>query len=125
MSVIASKPIADTPLAQWLEAQLIQRQWSRREASMNAGLSPISFQNYVQGSTPDSAACRAMAKLFGVEPVFVMKLAGHLVDEDFVPSSDRQTVIAAIHGLSSDQIADVTAYVEQFRKANADRKTGK
>jgi hypothetical protein len=67
-------------LQQWLEEKCNEQNLSWREASIKADLNPGAISAIMGGQVAGLESCKALAKLFRVSPVFVLRLAGHLED---------------------------------------------
>ena len=77
---MASATVELTPFAAWL-----QRQMERRKGmNMSSVATHIGARSGVvnawfnRGTLPNPESCRKIARLFGVSPLYVMELAGHL-----------------------------------------------
>lgn len=63
---------------QWLHGQLRRREMRPVELARRMGKSPTSVSRWLAGDRrPDSRSCDILADVFGVDPDFVLTLAGH------------------------------------------------
>ncbi len=100
----------EDPFIQWLREQVKAAGISYREASRRAGLSDSSVSDYLAGRRhPLPAACRQLARLFGVAEDSVLSLAGH---RSAAPRTDLE--YEGFFSLLREQPPAVLAEVERW-----------
>ena len=69
-------------LSYWLDEKLNERNESRREASLGAGLDHAAISRYINGTQPSVASCQKLAEYFGVPEKQVLEVAGYFPPEN-------------------------------------------
>jgi len=105
--VITDTKVAPPELIAWLDTELEKANLSDSEASRRAGLSHVAIYDIRSGLRPGVKKCQALARLFGMSPEYVLRLAGHLPPE--IPEHRRQEfeeIAAMLAGLPDGPIRD-------------------
>ena len=71
-------------LAEWLRVETARRRWSYREVARQSGYSNTAISGIANGDNTTPEVCRALARVFGVPPEDVMRLAGILPEHSAV-----------------------------------------
>ena len=66
----------------WLNKELSNRSWSRRELARRAGVSHTWVADVINGREPSWDFCAAIAPAFDMSPVEMLLLAGKLTSSD-------------------------------------------
>ena len=98
---------------EWIETELHQRQWSARHASLQAGLSPNTVAQYLNGKQPGLRACLALSALFRRPYTEVLVMAGHLQPPAHSHPT-RQAVNAILDDLPPAQLEQALIYVRML-----------
>ena len=77
---LTGQPMTQSNLAQWLIEECEKRNLSWAEASRNAGVSPNTISQIVNGVKPGQKRLSALAEYFGASPERVFRMAGLLPD---------------------------------------------
>ena len=117
----------------WLKAEWAAlerkkgRKYSARQLSIEAGLSPNTLYPLLNHPeiTPSPETCRKLAHIFGVEPLLVLEVAGHVSASDVVETAsefegalergDLQKLLLTAKELSPPEIQLVQQLVDQLR----------
>lgn len=118
---------------QWLKAEweTLERRtgekYSARRLSMEAGLSPNTLYQLLKHPEvePRPETCRKLAAFFGVAPLLVLQLAGHVPSKEAAETltefeaalqrGDLQTLILSAKDLSATEVQLVQQMVDQLR----------
>jgi transcriptional regulator with XRE-family HTH domain len=74
-----ARPGPDSALAEFLRAELTARKWSNSRLARACGVSESLVSRWKNGHTvPTANNCTSIAEAFGVEPDYVLRLAGHM-----------------------------------------------
>ena len=118
---------------QWLKSEweTLERRtgekYSARRLSIKAGLSPNTLYPLLKNPEvkPQPETCRKLAAFFGVPPLLVLQLAGHVPSKEAAETlaeleaalqrGDLQTLILSAKDLSSAEVQLVQQMVDQLR----------
>lgn len=98
----------------WLSNELKERGLTHQQFADLAGVSRPAVSNVLRGAIPASADfVLACARALQVEPVSLLRLAGHVAEEEAPEASDPLAgMIATIRELPPDKLEIVRAFVE-------------
>ena len=99
----------------WLEQELAERQWSARQAALQAGLSANAVSQILAGKTAGLKTCLALAALFRRPAAEVLVLA-ELVRPGPRQGSDRRTLDELLNTFSRAQVARVLDFARLLEK---------
>lgn len=107
-----------------IQAELERRDWSMRQASLAAKLSPATLPSFLNGSRKGlgTEACRAVAKLFGWPEDEVLELAGHKTPTPSVADPLAQIEALVRRGPWTPEVAQaLSTLLYALSKADAQR----
>jgi CheY-like chemotaxis protein/lambda repressor-like predicted transcriptional regulator len=128
-----SRRRAMSQFVQWLKAEweTLERRrgenYSARRLSIEAGLSPNTLYQLLKRPEvkPSPETCRKLAAFFGVAPLLVLQLAGHVPSKEAAETlaefeaalqrGDLQTLILSAKDLSPAEVQLVQQMVDQLR----------
>jgi len=84
-----------------LEQLLAERNDTRREAALRAGLDNQTSRRYLNGHRPDRQSLLVLADCFEVNPNEFLQLAGHLPMKIFEVKTKSTEVLPPLHCLST------------------------
>ena len=105
-------------LAEWLTAQLVERNWSQNELARRAKISKGMVSGVLNGKQPGVKVCGALAFALGVHVDIVLEMAGYRPIE---PSStpDREEWKKLIDDLPDEQVKKLLAVARTLRDQEA------
>ena len=123
-------------LIDWVNAQLSERGWGNNELARRAELSSGGMSRVLAGHrNPGLEFCTGVARAFGADPVYVLRLAGLLpalpenreLEQELlhvfhqIPPAQRRVAIAALRGIAGQIPPGIpTPAVEQVPESTAE-----
>lgn len=105
----------------WLQVQLIERDWSQAELGRRAGLTRSAINQYLSGKNklPHREAAQGLSHALGVSVETIYRAAGMIPDLPNRRAEIEEALGFSITGLTPEQLEEVCSFVQFVRERDS------
>jgi transcriptional regulator with XRE-family HTH domain len=106
----------NTTFRAWLRDEMEKRRWNESELGRQTGILPSVINRWGRGEYgPNANSCVKIANALGVDPQFVMELAGHKPRQRVPESTGVQQLLSAIRYIDWEKPSRLTTVMGILR----------